>query len=69
MEATAGKPTVDRNEEPRLTLTDNVDRELMKFFKDNFKGEVKQKQRENELAAGIDRWGAQYEQSQKCIVM
>ncbi|KEF62500.1 uncharacterized protein A1O9_00473 [Exophiala aquamarina CBS 119918] len=48
---------------------DNVDRELMKFFKDNFKADVKQKQRENELAAGIDRWGAQYEQSQKCVIM
>lgn len=69
MEATAGKPTFDHTKEARLTWTDNVDRELMKFFKDNFKADVKQKQRENEIAAGIDRWGAQYEQSQKCVVM
>lgn len=41
----------------------------MKFLKANFKADVKQKQKDNELAAGIDRWGAQYESSQKCVIM
>jgi len=40
----------------------------MTFMKKNFKAEVKQKQKENEIAAGIERWGAQYERA-KCIVM
>ncbi|KAK5057771.1 hypothetical protein LTR84_011772 [Exophiala bonariae] len=48
---------------------DDVDREMMKFLKSNFRADVKQKQKDNELAAGIDRWGAQYESSQKCIIM
>ncbi|KAK6364996.1 hypothetical protein LTS17_011692 [Exophiala oligosperma] len=47
----------------------NVDRELLKFMKANFKSEVKAKQRDNEIQAGIDRWGAQYENSKKCNVM
>lgn len=41
----------------------------MKFMKSNFKAAVKAKQKENEIQAGIDRWGAQYENAQKCIVM
>lgn len=49
--------------------TDNLDRELMKFLKANFKNAVKQKQRDNEIQAGIDRWGAQYQNAQKCILM
>ncbi len=38
-------------------------------MKTNFKADVREKQRQNEIAAGIDRWGANYAQSQKCIVM
>ncbi|EXJ89781.1 hypothetical protein A1O3_02848 [Capronia epimyces CBS 606.96] len=49
--------------------SENLDRELMKFLKANFKGAVKQKQRDNEIQAAIDRWGAQYENAQKCTVM
>lgn len=52
-----------------VVFIENLDRELLKFLKTNFKGAVKEKQRENEIQAGIDRWGAQYENSQKCIVM
>jgi hypothetical protein len=46
-----------------------VDKELIKFLKSNFKADVKQKQKDNELAAAVDRWGAQYETTQKCVVM
>lgn len=69
MEATAGKSNLDEITTMRLTSPDNVDREMIKFLKTNFKADVKQKQKDNELAAGIDRWGAQYESSQKCVVM
>jgi hypothetical protein len=48
---------------------DNLDKEMMKFMQSNFKAAVKVKQKENEIQAGIDRWGAQYENAQKCIVM
>jgi len=42
----------------------------MKLMKENFKAEVKAKQKYNEYQAGIDRWGAQYEYATKgCIVM
>ena len=49
----------------------NIDADLVKFLQTNFKAEVKEKQKQNELAAGIDRWGAAYEQAQgqKCNVM
>ncbi len=49
--------------------TDSVDRELMAFLKDNFKADVKTKQKDNEVQAGIDRWGVHYKESQKCNVM
>ncbi|KIW94149.1 uncharacterized protein Z519_05465 [Cladophialophora bantiana CBS 173.52] len=49
--------------------SDNIDEELRKFMEANFKAEVAEKQRQNEVAAGIDRWGAAYEQSQKCVIM
>ncbi|KAI1625528.1 SPX domain-containing protein [Exophiala viscosa] len=49
--------------------SENLDKDLMKFMKSNFTAAVKAKQKENEIQAGIDRWGAQYENSQKCIVM
>ncbi|KIW28335.1 uncharacterized protein PV07_08008 [Cladophialophora immunda] len=49
----------------------NIDKTMVKFLKDNFKDDVKEKQRQNEIAAGIDQWGAAYEhaQMQKCVVM
>ncbi|KAJ9611611.1 hypothetical protein H2200_004795 [Cladophialophora chaetospira] len=49
----------------------NIDKDMMKFLQANFKADVKEKQKQNEIAAGIDRWGAAYEQaqSQKCVVM
>jgi len=40
----------------------------MAFMKSNFKKEVKEKQKANEVAAAIDRWGEAYEKS-TCIVM
>ena len=49
--------------------TDNVDMELMKFLEKNFKTEVKEKQRANEVAAGIDRFGVPYLEPAKCVVM
>ncbi|KIW61160.1 hypothetical protein PV05_01317 [Exophiala xenobiotica] len=49
--------------------SDNLDRELIKFMKTNFKAAVKAKQRENEIQAGVDRWGTQYDYSHKCTVM
>ncbi|KAL2404610.1 putative RING finger protein C6B12.07c [Exophiala dermatitidis] len=58
-----------REEVVMEATSENLDRELLKFLKTNFKGAVKEKQRENEIQAGIDRWGAQYENSQKCVVM
>ncbi|ETN37905.1 uncharacterized protein HMPREF1541_07528 [Cyphellophora europaea CBS 101466] len=49
--------------------SDNVDAELMKFLEKNFKAEVKEKQRANELAAALDRFGEPYLESPKCAVM
>ncbi|ETI25277.1 hypothetical protein G647_04652 [Cladophialophora carrionii CBS 160.54] len=49
----------------------NIDSEMVKFLRDNFKADVKEKQKQNEIAAGIDRWGAAYEHAQRdrCVVM
>ena len=49
----------------------NIDNDMMKFLQENFKADVKEKQKQNEVAAGIDRWGAAYEhaQMQRCVVM
>jgi E3 ubiquitin-protein ligase BAH len=49
----------------------NIDEKMVKFLEKNFKKDVKEKQKQNEIAAGIDRWGAAYEhcQSSKCAVM
>ncbi|EXJ73267.1 uncharacterized protein A1O5_03027 [Cladophialophora psammophila CBS 110553] len=49
----------------------NIDKEMVKFLKANFKNDVKEKQKQNEIAAGIDQWGAAYEhaQMQRCVVM
>ncbi|OCT47689.1 putative RING finger protein [Cladophialophora carrionii] len=49
----------------------NIDPEMVKFLYANFKADVKEKQRQNEIAAGIDRWGAAYEHAQRdrCVVM
>lgn len=49
----------------------NIDKDMMKFLQANFKADVKEKQKQNEIAAGIDRWGAAYEQAQlqRCVVM
>ncbi|OAP58650.1 hypothetical protein AYL99_07740 [Fonsecaea erecta] len=49
----------------------NIDKTMVKFLKANFKDDVKEKQRQNEIAAGIDQWGAAYEhaQMQKCVIM
>ncbi len=42
---------------------------MVKFLKANFKKAVKQKQKDNEIQAGIDLWGAQYENARKCVIM
>ena len=49
----------------------NIDKDMVKFLQANFKADVKEKQKQNETAAGIDRWGAAYEQAQlqRCVVM
>ncbi|KAL8243932.1 hypothetical protein R6Q59_010190 [Mikania micrantha] len=48
----------------------HLDENLARFLKQNFPEEVKQKQRENEIAAGIDRFGEGYTGgNHKCIVM
>ena len=47
---------------------EQLDTELMAFLKAKFPGEVKAKQRENEHAAGVDRFGQGYDQI-KCSVM
>ena len=41
----------------------------MKFLEKNFKPEVKEKQKANEIAAGIDRFGETYMEPNKCAVM
>jgi len=48
---------------------DNLDQKLMAFLKTNFPHEVKAKQRANELAAGVDRFGEGFEKTYKCTVM
>ena len=49
--------------------SDHVDKQLKHFLESNFKTEVKQKQKENELAVAIDRFGEAYGKGPKCAVM
>lgn len=59
-------------EEVVLEATEkNIDQEMVKFLKANFKRDVKDKQKQNEIAAGVDRWGEAYYnvQNQRCEVM
>ncbi|RMZ77763.1 hypothetical protein DV737_g4207, partial [Chaetothyriales sp. CBS 132003] len=50
--------------------SDNVDLQLKHFLERNFKVEVKEKQKENERAAAVDRFGEAYTKSEgKCEVM
>ncbi|KAF7504113.1 hypothetical protein GJ744_002682 [Endocarpon pusillum] len=46
--------------------SENLDAKLMKFLKRKFPAEVKAKQKENQHAAGVDRYGEGYD---KCAVM
>ena len=46
--------------------SENLDTKLMKFLKAKFPAEAKAKQKENEHAAGVDRYGESYD---KCTVM
>lgn len=69
LEATSGKlPTPDSclnaNDD-----RDDIDHELSKFMKQNFSKDVKQKQRENEIAAGVDQFGESFESTHRCAVM
>jgi len=41
----------------------------MKFLEKNFKAEVKEKQKANELAVAVERFGEAYGEPSKCIVM
>jgi endonuclease III-like uncharacterized protein len=50
------------------TLTDNLDTEQAAFLKKWFPEEVKNKQRYNELMAGVDQYGEVYA-TEKCVVM
>jgi E3 ubiquitin-protein ligase BAH len=47
----------------------NLDKKLQAFLKANFPNEVKAKQRENEFAAGVDRFGEDFKGTHKCVVM
>jgi E3 ubiquitin-protein ligase BAH len=47
----------------------NMDKKLQAFLKTNFPNEVKAKQRENEFAAGVDRFGEDFNGTHKCAVM
>ena len=47
--------------------SENLDTRLMEFLKDKFPSEVKAKQRENQRAAGVDKYGEDF--NKKCIVM
>lgn len=47
----------------------NMDKKLQAFLKANFPNEVKAKQRENEFAAGVDRFGEDFKGTHKCVVM
>ena len=49
--------------------SDNVDKYLKHFLENNFKAEVKEKQKENELAVAIDRFGETYGKGPKCAIM
>jgi E3 ubiquitin-protein ligase BAH len=49
------------------SCTDNLDNELATFLKRWFPDEVKEKQKYNELMAGIDQYGEEY--AEKCVVM
>jgi E3 ubiquitin-protein ligase BAH len=44
----------------------NLDVTLLRFLEEKFPREVRVKQRENEIAAGMDRYGDDYA---KCCVM
>jgi hypothetical protein len=48
---------------------DHIDTELKHFLEQNFKAEVKEKQKANELAVAIDRFGEAYGKPVKCVVM
>ncbi|KAJ9663383.1 hypothetical protein H2198_000900 [Neophaeococcomyces mojaviensis] len=47
----------------------NLDKDLQKFLKQEFKGEVAEKKRENDLLAGKELFGEGYEGTHKCVVM
>jgi hypothetical protein len=51
-----------------LTLIANIDASLMRFLQKYFPRETRAKQKENEIAAGVDRYGESYTDA-KCIVM
>jgi hypothetical protein len=51
-----------------LTFIANIDASLMRFLQKYFPKETKAKQKENEIAAGVDLYGESYTDA-KCIVM
>jgi E3 ubiquitin-protein ligase BAH len=54
---------------PLLTVTlANLDESLMRFLQQYFPKETKAKQKENEIAAGVDIYGEEF-RSNKCSVM
>jgi hypothetical protein len=55
---------------PTDNNADAIDWQLGRFLEKNFKLEVREKQKANEIAAGIDRFGVIYtEPNYKCAVM
>lgn len=48
---------------------ENLDYELKKFLKQEFKEEVIEKKKENELAAGKELFGEDYTGTTRCVVM
>jgi len=51
-----------------LTFIANIDASLMRFLQKYFPRESKAKQKENEIAVGVDLYGESYANA-KCIVM
>lgn len=48
---------------------DQLDKKLKRFLKDNFPEQVKAKQKDNEIQAGIDLFGEDFDSTNRCTVM
>lgn len=50
-------------------VPDNLDEELMSYMKRWFPRERKEKQRQNEIEAGVEVFGEAYRDTKPCIIM